>query len=273
MIILASRNSPSGTFFLCLMFFVFFYDFNSMKTFTFVPIINLILRDMKKIVSTMLIAIVMMAATVSAQTAEQYYKTGKEADDAKDYATAVANYQKAADMGFAKAQYQLGRAYEKGYGVAKSDKTAVKYYQMAAEQGHAKSQYQLGRAYDKGDGVKEDDAKAFQWYSKAAQQGNSKAQYQLGRCYKKGEGCTKDANAAFQWFEKSAAQGNADAQLALGKCYLKGKGVAEDAAKAKDLFLQAVNNPDGGDKIYKDLKKEASEGDADAKKILNMVKK
>ena len=192
---------------------------------------------MKKIVSTLLIAIVMMAATVSAQTAEQYYKTGKEADDAKDYATAVANYQKAADMGFAKAQYQLGRA------------------------------------YDKGDGVKEDDAKAFQWYSKAAQQGHDKAQYQLGRCYKKGEGCTKDANAAFQWFEKSAAQGNADAQLALGKCYLKGKGVAEDAAKAKDLFLQAVNNPDGGDKIMKDLKNEASEGDSDAKKILNMVKK
>ncbi|MBQ2097335.1 MAG: sel1 repeat family protein, partial [Bacteroidales bacterium] len=144
---------------------------------------------------------------------------------------------------------------------------------LAAEQGHAKSQYQLGRAYDKGDGVKEDDALAFEWYSKAAQQGNAKAQYQLGRCYKKGEGCTKDANAAFQWFEKSAAQGNADAQLALGKCYLKGKGVAEDAAKAKDLFLQAVNNPDGGDKIYKDIKKEASEGDADAKKILNMVKK
>ncbi|MBQ5512737.1 MAG: sel1 repeat family protein, partial [Bacteroidales bacterium] len=75
------------------------------------------------------------------------------------------------------------------------------------------------------------------------------------------------------WFEKSAAQGNADAQLALGKCYLKGKGVAEDAAKAKDLFLQAVNNPDGGDKIMKDLKNEASEGDSDAKKILNMVKK
>ena len=126
-------------------------------------------------------------------------------------------------MGFAKAQYQLGRAYEKGYGVAKSDKTAVKYYKMAAEQGHAKSQYQLGRAYDKGDGVKEDDAKAFQWYSKAAQQGNAKAQYQLGRCYKKGEGCTKDANAAFQWFEKSAAQGNADAQLALGNATSKAR--------------------------------------------------
>jgi TPR repeat protein len=114
---------------------------------------------------------------------------------------------------------------------------------------------------------------AFEWYSKAAQQGNDKAQYQLGRCYKKGEGCTKDANAAFQWFDKSAAQGNADAQLAVGKCYLKGKGVAEDAAKAKDYFVKAVNNPDGGDKILKDLKKEASDGDSDAKKILNMIKK
>ena len=149
---------------------------------------------MKQMIRTLAVIMIMLtAATVSAQTAEQLYQTGKAADDVKDYTTAVANYQKAADMGFAKAQYQLGRAYEKGYGVTKSDKTAVKYYKLAAEQGHAKSQYQLGRAYDKGDGVKEDDKLAFEWYSKAAQQGNAKAQYQLGRCYKKGEGCTVSA--------------------------------------------------------------------------------
>lgn len=214
-----------------------------------------------------------ISASVCAQTADQLYKSAKQQYEAKDYVNAVQNFQKAADMGFAKAQYHLGRCYEKGHGVSKNDKTAVRYYQLAANQGHAKAQYQLGRAYDKGDGVPENDVTAFNWYSKSAAQGNAKAQYQLGRCYKKGEGCTKDINAAFSWFEKSAAQGNADAQLALGKCYLKGKGVVADEAKAKDLFVQAVNNPEGGDDVMKKLKKDAAEGDNDSKKIINMVKK
>ena len=53
---------------------------------------------------------------------------------------------------------------------------------------------------------------------------------------------------------------------------MKGKGVALNAEKAKDYFKQAVSNPKGGDEILKELKKDAAEGDADASKILKMLK-
>ena len=102
----------------------------------------------------------------------------------------------------------------------------------AAEKGHKKAQYRLGRCYDKGHGVAEDNRAAFQWYKKSAAQNFAKAQYQLGRCYKKGKGVTADAKEAKSWFSKavnnpkggdklveklreSAAEGDESAQEAL----------------------------------------------------------
>lgn len=80
---------------------------------------------------------------------------------------------------------------------------AVKKLTPAAQKGHKKAQYRLGRCYDKGNGVAEDNAKAFAWYSKAAAQGHAKSQYQLGKCYMKGKGCTKDIAKAKTWLLKA----------------------------------------------------------------------
>lgn len=141
---------------------------------------------------------------------------------------------------------------------------AVKKLLPAAQKGHKKAQYRMGRCYDKGHGVAEDNVKAFQWYSKSAAQNYHKAQYQLGRCYKKGKGVAKDKTKAFQYFSKSAKQGNAKAQFALGECYFEGKGVAQDKAKAKTLFLKALNDEKDGAEILKDLRADAADGDEDA---------
>jgi hypothetical protein len=110
------------------------------------------------------------------------------------------------------------------------------------------------------------------WYAKSAAQGFAKAQYQLGKCYKNGEGVAKDVKKAFDYFSRAAKQGNADAQLALGKCYLKGRGTAADKAKAKQWFQKAVKNPKDGKQLLQELRKEAAEGDDDAKAILQMLK-
>lgn len=141
---------------------------------------------------------------------------------------------------------------------------AVKKLTPAAEKGHKKAQYRLGRCYDKGNGVVENNQKAFQWYLKSAAQGYAKAQYQVGRCYKKGKGVDKDKVKAFQYFSKAAKQGNAKAQFALGECYFEGKGVAQDKAKAKAYFLKALNDEKDGKEILEDLRKDAADGDEDA---------
>ena len=188
---------------------------------------------MRKLVTMLMLVVCTMAG---AQNVEKLYDEGKALYDAKKYAQALPKLK------------------------------------AAAEKGHKKAQYRMGRCYDKGNGVKEDDKQAVAWYAKSAAQGFAKAQYQLGKCYKNGEGVAKDVKKAFDYFSRAAKQGNADAQLALGKCYLKGRGTAADKAKAKQWFLKAVKNPKDGKQVLQDLRTEAADGDDDAKAILQLLK-
>jgi TPR repeat protein len=69
--------------------------------------------------------------------------------------------------------------YEKGEGVNQDKGQAVQWYRKAAEQGYANAQYNLGVIYDKGDGVSQDKGQAVQWYRIAAKQGNVEAKNRL----------------------------------------------------------------------------------------------
>ena len=86
---------------------------------------------------------------------------------------------------------------------AKKYEQAVKKLLPAAQKGHKKAQYRVGRSYDKGHGVTEDNQKAYQWYLKSSQQGYGKAQYQLAKCYMKGKGTAKDTAKAKTWMLKA----------------------------------------------------------------------
>ncbi len=61
-----------------------------------------------------------------------------------DYKTAFNEWKPLAELGDAKAQYNLGQMYRKGQGVSQDDKQAVKWYRKAAEQGFAAAQGNLG---------------------------------------------------------------------------------------------------------------------------------
>lgn len=183
----------------------------------------------------MLLTLVSLAA--GAQSADKLYDEGKELYEAKKYAAAFPKLK------------------------------------AAAEKGHKKAQYRVGRCYEKGRGTNENEKLAAQWYQKSAQQGYAKAQYQLGQCYKDGEGVTKDRKKAFELFRKAAAQELADGEYAVGKAYFKGKGVAADKAQAKKWLLRAVRNEKGGAEILADLRKEAADGDEDAKAMLALIGK
>ena len=86
---------------------------------------------------------------------------------------------------------------------AKKYEQAYKKLLPAAQKGHKKAQYRVGRCYDKGRGVEEDNSKAYTWYLKSSQQGYAKAQYQLAKCYMKGKGTTKDTAKAKAWMLKA----------------------------------------------------------------------
>jgi tetratricopeptide (TPR) repeat protein len=97
----------------------------------------------------------------------------------QDYAEAVKWYCKAAEQGYAKAQYNLGCCFANDNGVLQDLTEAVKWFRKSAEQGHADAQYALGKYYYYGHGVNQNTTEAVKWWKKAAELGNAKAQYDL----------------------------------------------------------------------------------------------
>jgi hypothetical protein len=71
--------------------------------------------------------------------------------------------------------------YLDGKGVPQNDTKAVEWYQKAADQGFASAQYNLGWMYENGRGVPQTKLKAMEWYRKSASQGNSDALKNLSR--------------------------------------------------------------------------------------------
>jgi hypothetical protein len=116
-------------------------------------------------------------------------------------------------------------------------------------------------------------AKAVPKLKAAAAKGHKKAQYRLGQCYKEGYGVEKDRKKAFELFLKSAQQGYAKAEYQVGKAYLKGKGVPADEKKAKTWLKRAVSHKKKGPEILAKIRKDAAEGDEDAKHILRLIGK
>ncbi len=88
-------------------------------------------------------------------------------------------------------------------GTEEGDPTLANH-RKRAQQGIAEAQYQLGRAYEKGDGVARDYKQAGAWYRKAADQGYGPAQYSLGSMYMLGKGMTMDPVSAYVWLNLAA---------------------------------------------------------------------
>jgi hypothetical protein len=94
----------------------------------------------------------------------------------------------------------LGTCYLSGIGVERNHEEAVKWYHKAALLGYAPSQYNLGVRYFEGKGVPKDYTKAVYWYRKAAEQGYAIAQYNLGKRYELGQGVSQDCQTTLKWY-------------------------------------------------------------------------
>ncbi|XP_066128904.1 death ligand signal enhancer isoform X2 [Saccopteryx bilineata] len=185
-----------------------------------------------------------------------------------DYTTAFSYFQKAAERGYSKAQYNEGLCHEYGRGTARDLSKAVHCYQLAASQGHSLAQYRCARcllqdsaflwdperqravsmmkqAADSG--LREaqaflgvlftkepylDEQRAVKYLWLAAKNGDSQSRYHLGICYEKGLGVQRSLGEAVRCYQQSAALGNEPAQERLRTLFSM-----EAAARAKDLAV------------------------------------
>jgi hypothetical protein len=115
-------------------------------------------------------------------------------------------FRKAAGRRYAPAEFQMGQAYDFGFGVTQSDREALVWYRRAADHGSAAGQRAVGEFHQKGRGVAADAAEAARWYRRAADGDDLRAQYQLGEMYFSGTGVPRDYVSAYVWFSLAASQ-------------------------------------------------------------------
>jgi hypothetical protein len=80
-----------------------------------------------------------------------------------------------------------------------------------AQRGSARAQFELGEAYDSGKLVARNPVAAFKWWLKAAEQGHRTAQHNVGVAYLTGVGTERNKDEAIKWFVKAAEQGDTEA--------------------------------------------------------------
>ena len=165
---------------------------------------------------------------------------------------AIANYERAADVGDAEAQFALGVLHSSGFGAAREQPLATTFLHFAAEGGAVGAQLALGYRHLLGVHMPKACQKALIYYNPAAEKVVAGAQrLKGGQLVEKvrltvdnPRGNAKRGSAdddVIQYYEHSALKGSVDAQLTLGHLNLHGaRGMPADATRAFDFYSRAA---------------------------------
>jgi TPR repeat protein len=125
----------------------------------------------------------------------------------------LASIRAKAEKGDAESQLELASVFYLGkFGVSEDNVEAVKWCRKAADQGFADAQYRLGNFYFKGEGVAKDGVVANEWFRKSAEQNYAAGQYMLGLAFAQGDDARKDYVEAYKWVLLAAANGDDSAK-------------------------------------------------------------
>lgn len=141
-----------------------------------------------------------------------------------------------ANQNNAEAIMELSRRYLFGEGIKKDDNKYLELLTRAAELGYVKAQVQLGAEYKY---QLKNYQEAVKWFKIAADKGYAPAQRELARCYLQGKGVEQDLERAFELFKKAAEQDNYLACKELAKCYEEGTGVEKNPIEAEKWHRKA----------------------------------
>jgi len=130
------------------------------------------------------------------------------------------------------ALFQLGKFYYEGKIVRKSYKKALQYLEKAHDLGYEKATYNLGIIYSNSRTPYHSYSKAYDIFIELAEKGNAAAQNRVGMFLTLGMGGPIDFKEAVKWYEKSSKQGYITAQCNLASMYAGGMGVFTNFGRA-----------------------------------------
>lgn len=176
------------------------------------------------------------------QRAAAAYERALGARAAGEPSAAAIHLRDAAELGHARAAYDLGLAYMDGDGVPEDFELSATWINRAADLGDPGAEFLVGSSLYGGIGVGQDMAGGLSFLERAADQGHPKAQFLLGQAYVDGVGVEKNAQWAARWYGKAARGGHAQAQYALGVMFASGLGVPKSPRQAYRWFSIAAAN-------------------------------
>lgn len=129
--------------------------------------------------------------------------------------TAIHWFEKAANSGHQRAQYDLAWCYLHGELVNRNINKAVELFKSSNLDIPPSELTFIGYYYDIGDGTSVDKTEAMDYYRKAASQGDATAMYNIGVFYENGIVVYKSVQEALDWYKKAADKGCTLAQDAI----------------------------------------------------------
>jgi uncharacterized protein len=149
-------------------------------------------------VSTALAAVLGLASVVQAQG-------GK--GGGSEFSATLAQWQDAATQNDPIALYNLGQAYRMGYGVTADARKAAEFYERAARLGYARAQSNLASLLYFSAAPLQDKKAAVTWWQTAARGGDARAQYMMGVLHFNGDDVAKDWPRAFAYTQMALQAG------------------------------------------------------------------
>lgn len=161
---------------------------------------------------------------------------------AGDYKAAHTAFSELSKKGDAQATYNLGVLYEKGQGVAKSDKKAIEHYTKAANGGASVANFALAKAYINGThGLKKDFQKGKNYLTLASNAGLPAAQLALAHMLLQ-ENKPESVKTSVALLESLSAKKVIEATHLLGLVNLnKEKYPSADPKRAVKLLEESAN--------------------------------
>ena len=158
----------------------------------------------------------------------------------------IAELQRLAASGDAKAQLELAIALRDGKGIAKNDAEAMQWAHKAADAGLPDALDFVGFAYLRGAVVKRNPPIAIAYFKAAADE-SAAAAFNLGQCYFGAQGTEQDCAKALDWWKKAAERGHGRAAAVAAMAYHAGEGIPADPVLARKLAERAaeLNDPSG----------------------------
>jgi localization factor PodJL len=161
--------------------------------------------------------------------------------EAKDK-TGVPSLQKAANLGYAPAQFYLAKLFEDGQGGLPKDLVeARRWTQRAAEGGDRKAMHNLALYYFEGVGGPKNLTNASEWFRRASDLGLVDSQYNLARLYEEGFGVAQNPAEAYKWYLIASRAGDAESQMSALRIKSQLSAEAQTAAERAARGFQPQN--------------------------------